>query len=68
MSYKKEFVSHYLINGHKKKVVEIVAKNGKAIAECNTEAMADKIIRGLDLVERADREARDWPRNPAYKF
>ena len=28
----------------------VVASNGKAIAECNTVYMADKIIKGLELL------------------
>ena len=50
MSYKKERLCWLLLNGTKKHVYAVVAKNGKAIAECKTEAMADKVIKGLILV------------------
>ena len=49
--YKKSNFYRCLPNGHKQHGVEIVASNGRKIAECNTRAMADKIIRGLQLVK-----------------
>ena len=57
MSYKKEHVSYVLQHGMiKKKVVSVVSKNGRTVAECRTDAMADKVIKGLKLVEEEERK------------
>ena len=60
MSYKKEYVSYYLQAGIKKKVISIVAKNGKTVAECRTESMADKVIEGLRLVAEEEKKKADF--------
>jgi len=49
--YRKEHFYRYLPNGYKQQGVKIIAKNGVEIAECSTEKMADKIIKGLDLYD-----------------
>lgn len=51
MSYKTEEFCRLLPNLHKQKGVNIIAKNGAVIAECKTQSMADKIIKGLGLYE-----------------
>jgi hypothetical protein len=55
MSYKKEHVSYILQAGTKEKGISIVAKNGKTVAECRTEFMADKVIKGLKLVAEEEK-------------
>ncbi len=55
MSYKKEYVSYILQAGIIKKVISIVAKNGKTVAECHTESMANRVIEGLKLVAEEEK-------------
>lgn len=50
--YKKRFYSYLKPNGSVGKGVVIIAKNGQEIAECKSDAMASKIIIGLQLYQR----------------
>jgi hypothetical protein len=61
MCYRKQYVSYMLQPGRaNKQVVSVVAKNGKTVAECRTDVMADKVIKGLNLVAEEKRKREEF--------
>lgn len=38
----------------------IESRNGKTIAECNTRQMAEKIVRGLNMVDLEEKKKREF--------